>query len=599
MPVWRRNQLVAVALVLIVTFLLWHGWPGPQESWSSARIVSFSSDDPIPEPDPRFFWRRIERNYPVDVARPLPTNPATTLPAVQATSFGWEGSADKAKRLDRQQIIKDSFGKAWNSYRRHAWLRDELTPVSGKKKDTFGAWGATLIDSLDTLWIMGMWEEFALAVDAVHRHISFEATPAREINVFETTIRFLGGLISAYDLSGDTRLIVKARDAGDMLYKAFDTPNHLPMSRWDIHFAARGHQQQASDITRIAELGTLSLEFTRLSIITGDPKYFDAVQHISELFAAAQNTTKIPGLWSAFADAARPKLDINGEYSLGAMSDSMYEYLPKMMALLGQPDIYAGMYTQSIDAIEKNLLYRPMTPDEHDILFPGVAHVKKDEESDAQEYSLDTSASHLACFAGGMLALGGRLVSNKTHTELAEKLTGGCVWAYSNTTSGVMPETFYLQACPSLEPCSWDKAKWHEGIIQQTSSTDVESIIEEEMLQPGFTKISDPRYLLRPEAIESVFVMYRVTGDEAWREHAWDMWRSIDNLTSTELANSAVHNVNLREGDQPSLMDSMESFWMAETLKYFYLIFSDPDDLSLDEWVFNTEAHPFRRLRSD
>jgi len=42
-------------------------------------------------------------------------------------------------------------------------------------------------------------------------------------------------------------------------------------------------------------------------------------------------------------------------------------------------------------------------------------------------------------------------------------------------------------------------------------------------------------------------------------------------------------------------LDEMESFWLAETLKYFYLLFSTPDVISLDDWVLNTEAHPFRR----
>lgn len=69
-------------------------------------------------------------------------------------------------------------------------------------------------------WTLG---EIYSAVDAVHRNISFETTSASQISTFETSIRLLGGLFSAYDLSGDRRLLSKARDVGDMLYKAFDT----------------------------------------------------------------------------------------------------------------------------------------------------------------------------------------------------------------------------------------------------------------------------------------------------------------------------------------------------------------------------------------
>ncbi|MBW1279486.1 glycoside hydrolase family 47 protein, partial [Escherichia coli] len=91
-------------------------------------------------------------------------------------------------------IVKDSFNRCWATYKDRAWLRDEVTPLTGQPKDTFGGWGATLVDSLDTLWLMGMEDEFEAAVDAVSKNVSFETTKADQINIFETTIRFLGGL---------------------------------------------------------------------------------------------------------------------------------------------------------------------------------------------------------------------------------------------------------------------------------------------------------------------------------------------------------------------------------------------------------------------
>jgi len=96
----------------------------------------------------------------------------------------------------------------------------------------------------------------------------------------------------------------------------------------------------------------------------------------------------------------------------------------------------------------------------------------------------------------------------------------------------------------------------------------------------------------RPEAIESVFILYRITGDRALQEAAWQMWEAIIKHTITHIAHAALDDCTT---ESPTKSDRMESFWMAETLKYFYLIFSDPDVVSLDEWVLNTEAHPFRR----
>lgn len=86
--------------------------------------------------------------------------------------------------------------------------------------------------------------------------------------------------------------------------------------------------------------------------------------------------------------------------------------------------------------------------------------------------------------------------------------------------------------------------------------------------------------------------MYRITGDPEWQNKGWRMFEATVAATRTELANSAVHDVTEAV---PSLMDEMESFWIAETLKYYYMLFAEPDVISLDEWVLNTEAHPFKR----
>ena len=86
--------------------------------------------------------------------------------------------------------------------------------------------------------------------------------------------------------------------------------------------------------------------------------------------------------------------------------------------------------------------------------------------------------------------------------------------------------------------------------------------------------------------------MYRITGAEKWREKGWAMFTAIRKLTDTEYGNSMVLDVT--NPDSP-LSDTAESFWTAETLKYFYLLFSEPELLSLDKWALNTEAHPFRR----
>lgn len=130
--------------------------------------------------------------------------------------------------------MKESFLHSWTGYKEHGWLRDEVAPISGQYRDTFGGWAATLVDSLDTLWIMGFKQDFEVAVAAAET-IDFTTTEADIINVFETTIRYLGGFLAAYDISEGKYpgLLKKAVEVGELLMSCFDTPNRMPISRWD------------------------------------------------------------------------------------------------------------------------------------------------------------------------------------------------------------------------------------------------------------------------------------------------------------------------------------------------------------------------------
>jgi mannosyl-oligosaccharide alpha-1,2-mannosidase len=451
-----------------------------------------------------------------------------------------------------------------------------------------------LIDSLDILWIMGLRDEFYAAVDAVDRNISFETTTAFQISTFETSIRFLGGLLSAYDVSGDRRLLSKARDVGDMLYKAFDTPERMPIPKWYLHDAAKGKIQSSPGPLRLAEMGSYSLDFTRLSLLTKDPKYYELVARISDLLYETQMKTKVPGLWPAKVGLSAGSLDAGSDYTFGAEADSTFEYMPKMVALLGdQVPQYREMYARSIDAAARRLFYRPVNPDNEDILVSGTTR------NLPSGPELEPTAQHLSCFAGGMLALGGRLTGNESHVDMGGKLTRGCIWLYKSGPRGLLPEACTLTACPDPSLCYWDTGvnAWQNDLNRMYGAgRAAEGIIAEKRLPPGWVKIQGSYYILRPEAIESVFVLYRVTGDQSLMERAWEMWTAINKASATELANSAIDDVHVPIGQPLRLSDSMESFWLSETLKYFYLLYSEPELVSLDEWVFNTEAHPFRRM---
>ncbi|KAH8883922.1 family 47 glycosyl hydrolase [Thozetella sp. PMI_491] len=525
-------------------------------------------------------WSQYKHKHPVPhsaMAR-LPSGVPRALPNVQY-SFPPTAYDTNPDIEIRRNAVRDAFHRCWRSYREHAWLYDELTPITLRGKNTFGGWAATLVDALDSLLIMGFWDEFRAALPAVAA-LDWGNTTESSVNVFETTIRHLGGLLSAYDLSGERILLLKAIELGDMLYAAFDTPNRIP-GFWLNFQNAREGTQEAGTHDPSASPCSLSLEFTRLAQLTGNAKYFDAVDRIKQFLERTQMNTTLPGMWPTFLDFRSERADVGSDYTLGALADSLYEYLPKMTALLaGRDASYEVMYRDAMDVVERRLLFRPMVPDNADILFSGDAKVVSD-----QRVLLNAEGQHLGCFVGGMFGLGGRLYGIEKHVNLGERLARGCAWAYAAFPSGVMPEIFGMVPCPTLDKCPWEEERWKEAAVGST-----------DLLPLGFSHARDPRYILRPEAAESLFLLYRMTGKEEFRDAAWQMFQAIMRATKTGRANSAIRDVTA-PAEHTEKMDEMESFWLAETLKYFYLIFSPPDVISLDEYVFNTEAHPLKRPR--
>lgn len=778
---------------------------------------------PLPSNVKPIYWKKLPEHFPIpsESTIQLPTGSSKPIPKIQY-AFTEESAESKADREGKLRVIKDAFTNAWSGYKEHAWLQDELSPVSGGFRNPFAGWGATLVDSLDTLWIMGLKTEFEEAVQAVKK-IDFTTSPRGDIPLFETTIRYLGGLIAAYDISGQKyeTLLKKAVELAEILMGAFDTPNRMPLTYyfWRPTFASQPHR--AGGRVVLAEIGSLSVEFTRLAQLTGEPKYYDAIARITDALEQFQNQTRLPGMWPTYLDASgckkpdyskpveapethglvdnqplhfkeenpeakeeillklpKPITFIAGEpgkgriqnwdnativgdlmkedtgslskvkrqlevpnaaltestvpstvmdnlpsatpsalelpqcaeqgfaevseyiiesYTLGGMSDSTYEYLPKQYLLLGGlADQYRTMYEASMDVVKEHLIFRPMLPGNEDILFSGALNVPAPSEDD-KVGELEAENAHLTCFAGGMLGMGAKIFGREEDLEIAKKLTEGCVWSYKVTTTGIMPESFIGVPCDSMTHCEWNETKWwdaidpwaesrltsyeqqlqtynadlasasasfaaamaaataapSETVVEQPKATPttptielqkrqlemsgtdeppsrivnlneepkvsemptptlpsfpvlyspkpplsheeyVKNRIQEERLPEGFVSIRSKKYILRPEAIESVWYMYRITGDTHWREVGWDMFTAIKTHTSTTYGNSAIDDVTKMA---PELLDEMESFWLAETLKYFYLLFAEESLVSLDEWVLNTEAHPFRRPR--
>ncbi|KAJ1741089.1 hypothetical protein LPJ79_003786 [Coemansia sp. RSA 1821] len=495
-------------------------------------------------------------------------------PDSQVTIPPRQDSDNRTERSDeeRRKAVRAAMKHAWQGYRQYAFGKDELLPVTNSSNNKWGGWGVTLIDALDTLHLMELHEEFK---EGVHHVANLDFTKAKSgytTPFFEMIIRSLGGLLSAYEMSLDVRLLRKAKEVGDALMPAFDTPTGIPYPRVDVN---KGKAVPANRVC-IAEAGTVQLEYWKLSELTGNPVYHETAQKVVDLLDNAKKPYK--GLYPIWIDTSSAELT-SGSITFGGMGDSWYEYMIKQYIYSRREhDQYRRMYEESIDSM-KDLMVR------RSIYDPEMFYVG---DLDATATKFSPRFQHLTCFVPGMLALGSKVLDRPDDLELAKQLTYTCFQMYNRTATGLSPE--YVQF----------RNKRNQGLSEFDENGEFAllslSKASEKEKQDGFYLGPNRSYILRPEALESIMIMYRITGDKMYKEWGWQIFQAIDKWTKTPSANSAYHDVTSTAGSS-QWTDSMESFFLAETLKYLYLLFSPAEYYSLDEYVFNTEAHPFKIMR--
>jgi mannosidase alpha-like ER degradation enhancer 2 len=250
--------------------------------------------------------------------------------------------ATNAKELAAR--VRAETQRAWQGYMQYAAGHDEIRPLSKQAHD----WYAqpllmTPVDALDTLIVMGLDAEAKQARDLIETKLSFDQDIY--VKTFEITIRHLGGLLSAYQLTGDKKLLTLADDLGTRLLPAFDSPSGLP---W-VDVNLRTGKTRGSD-SGPAESGTLLLEFGTLAKLTGKPIYYDKAKRA--LVETYKRRSKIDLVGATF-DVASGKWT-SPDSSVAGGIDSYYEYLYKCWRLFGDNDCKA-MWETSIKALNAHV----------------------------------------------------------------------------------------------------------------------------------------------------------------------------------------------------------------------------------------------------
>ncbi|KAK9465156.1 glycoside hydrolase [Lipomyces arxii] len=289
---------------------------------------------------------------------PLPKDSPKALPKIQG-NFQAGTDSEEQIRFNRLSVVREAFLHSWKGYKSHAWGHDELQPVSNEFADPFGGWGATIFDSLDTLQIMGLTTELEEAKRYI-AGVDFTKSNFNTIPVFETTIRYLGGLISAYDLSPKKELLFlrKAVELADLLIGAFDTPNGMPVLFYDPQLAHHETKLRAGKHMIFSQFASLSLEFTRLAQITSNNTYYSAIQRVTNQIEEALQYSAIPGLWPLRMDISGCETDVTDSEHAANQRSSTLPPVPKPGSIRPSQELQ-NMINDAAGVPSKEALSRP------------------------------------------------------------------------------------------------------------------------------------------------------------------------------------------------------------------------------------------------
>ncbi|KAL5068413.1 hypothetical protein RYX36_019300 [Vicia faba] len=436
---------------------------------------------------------------------------------------------DEAKQLRNE--VGEMFYHAFNGYMDNAFPLDELKPLSCSGEDTLGGYALTLIDSLDTLALLGDRERFTASVEWIGKNLRFDMIN-KTVSVFETTIRVLGGLISAHLIASDyatgmrvpsydNQLLNLAEDLARRLLPAFDTPTGIPFGSVNLLHGVDKHE---SKITSTAGGGTLTLEFGVLSRLTNDPIFEQVTKNaVLAIWAQRSKLNLVGAHINVFTGEWTQK-----DAGIGTSIDSFYEYLLKAYLLFGDEE-YLYIFQEAYAAAMHYLYHDPW-------------YVEVNMDSAAIVWPLFNS---LQAFWPGLQVLAGDInPATRTHAAFLS------VWR----RYGFTPEGFNLASLS---------------------------------VQHG-----QKSYPLRPELIESTYWLYKATRDPRYLDAGRDMLASLQYGTRCPCGYCHISDVEHHKQE-----DHMESFFLAETVKYLWLLFDlavGPDNLVENgpyKYVFSTEGH--------
>ncbi len=359
---------------------------------------------------------------------------------------------------------------AWQGYKQYAWGYDDLRPLT---KDGRNWYKQSLlmspVDAYDTFIMLGMKKEAAEAKELILSKLNFDAD--NDVQVFEIVIRLLAALQTAYEMDGDKRFLTLATDLANRLMPAFNTPTGIPYRY--VHLQTG---KTRDGLNNPAEIGTLMMEFGKLSKLTGDDKYYKAAK--KAIMAVYEKRSAI-GLVGEQIDVqtgnwTRTRSHISG------MIDSYYEYLWKSWLLFGDRD-FKEAWDLHVAAINSYLVRKQSNG-----WF--MAHVDMNTGKE-----LSTNYGALDAFYAGLTAYAGDIP-----TAIEMQKANYYMW----TKFGIEPELFdfktdsvlyasYVLRPENLESCFYLYQYTNDPVYLHMGKRMVDDIITHCKTEAGFASLKN------------------------------------------------------------------------------------------------------------
>lgn len=429
--------------------------------------------------------------------------------------------------------------------------------------------GWIIVDALDTMILMNLTSQLTHARDWLKTSLNYNQN--KDVNTFETTIRMLGGLLSAHYLSnefpnmaplvdddegkaGEDLYLEKAKDLADRIIGAFESPSGIPFASVNLKTSTGLPSHEDGGASSTAEAATLQLEFKYLAKLTGEAFYWKAAEKVIKVIDENSAQDGLVPIYIYAHDG-----NFRGEnIRLGSRGDSYYEYLIKQYLQTSKEEpIYNEIWDEALQGVRKHLITYS-EPSKFTILG---------ERPNGLKGSLHPKMDHLVCFMPGTIALavtGGisELEAKKLPSwsvqkdedmRLARELMLTCWGMYKVMATGLAPEIVHF----NIDNPPLPESAPHKSPPEFVDSKDAE------WKKDFIVKSNDHHNLQRPETVESLFYMWRITGDLKYREWGWEMFNSF--VTHTAVNGGADGFTSLLNADviPPITKDNMESFWLV------------------------------------